>query len=85
MSSNNEFDAEPMSTEMLEDIRDGSQSHLILIRKVSRYKIHDCIKQGQWECKGMLLSTQNMGKGLYKIFKNDGNDISQVFPILGEP
>ena len=28
MSSGYESDAEPMSTDMLEDIRDGSQSHL---------------------------------------------------------
>ena len=33
MSSVNESDAEPMSTDMLEDIRDGSQSHPSLNRR----------------------------------------------------
>ena len=27
---------------------------------------------------------QNMGKGLHKVFKDVVNEISQVFPILGE-
>ena len=44
MSSCDESDAEPMSTEMLEDITDGSQSHLRINRRKARYIIHDCIK-----------------------------------------
>ena len=65
MSSGNESDAEPMSTDMLEYIHDGSQSHPSLNSREACYKIIDRIKQGQAECKGALLSTKNMGKGLY--------------------
>ena len=32
----------------------------------------------------MLLSTQNMGKVLHKVFKSFVNNILQVLPILGE-
>ena len=42
------------------------------------------MKRRQTECKGALLYTQNMGKGLHKVFKAVVNDISQVLPILGE-
>ena len=36
MSSSDESDAEPMSTDMLEDIRDVSQSRAIINRRESR-------------------------------------------------
>ena len=39
MSSGNEFDAEPMSMDMLEDIHDCSQSHSSVNRRVARHKI----------------------------------------------
>ena len=58
-----------MSMEMLEDICDGNQSHLIANRIEARYKIHDHMKPIKTEWKGSLLSTQNMGKGLQKLFK----------------
>ena len=51
-SSGDESDAEPMSTEMLENIRDSSKSHLRLNRKEVCYEISDCIKRGQAEWKG---------------------------------
>ena len=44
MSSGNESDDEPMYTYMLEEIRDGSQSHTIINRRDARYKICDRIK-----------------------------------------
>ena len=44
MSSGNESEDEPMSTEMLEDIRYGCQSHPSVIRIEARYKIRDRIK-----------------------------------------
>ena len=47
MSSGNESDDEPMSTDMLEDIRDCSQYHPSINRRRERYKILNCIKQGQ--------------------------------------
>ena len=51
MSSGDESDDE---LTMLEDIRDGSQSFPGLNRREARYKIYDCIKQGQVEWKVAL-------------------------------
>ena len=73
-----------MSIEMLEYICDGSQSNPSVNRIDERYKIRDCIKQRQSGCKGALLSTKNMGKGLHKPFKAVVNDTSEVLPILVE-
>ena len=84
MSSGNEYYAEPMSTNMLEDIRDGGQFHRIINSRDARYKIHDIIKLIQVEWKGTLLSMRNIRKGLHKIFKAVVNDISQTLPIFGE-
>ena len=44
MSSFNESESEPMSTWLLEDIRDGSQSHMGVSRREIRYKIRDLNK-----------------------------------------
>ena len=66
MSSSGESDAEPMSTEILEDIGCGSQSHPSINRREACYKIRDCIKRRHLEWKGALSSTQNMGKVLHK-------------------
>ena len=41
MSSGDESDTGPMSTEMLEDIRDSIQSHPRLNRREAYYKISD--------------------------------------------
>ena len=71
MYSGNESDHDLISTEMLEDIRDGSQTHPNVNRREARYKIRDCIKQRQPERKGALKSTRRMGKGLHKVFKTD--------------
>ena len=49
MSSGDKSDAEPMPTDVLEDILDGSQYHLIINRRETCYKIHDRIKQRQAE------------------------------------
>ena len=73
ISSGDESDAEPMSTIMLEDIYDGSQSHPIInIKRV----------QAKW--KGALLPMQNIDKVLQKLFKAVVNNILQALPILGE-
>ena len=69
MDSGYETDDEPLATEMLEDIRYGSKYHPSINSRGARYKIHDHIKQRQTEWKGALLSTQNMGKDLQKMFK----------------
>ena len=66
MSSGNESNAEPMSTDMLENIHDSSQSHSIINRRETRYKICYSIKRSQAECKIALLYAQNMDKGLHK-------------------
>ena len=42
-------DYDLISTEMLEDIRDGSQTHPIINRREARHKICDCISQRQLE------------------------------------
>ena len=81
MSSGDESDDE---LTMLEDIRDSSQSHLSINMRESPYKICYRIKRDQAECKGALLSTQNISKFLHKVFKAIVNDISQVLPIFGE-
>ena len=47
MDYGNESDDEPISTEMLEDILDRSQSHPNVNRREARYKIRDCMKQRQ--------------------------------------
>ena len=52
MSSGDESDTEPMSTDTLEDIRDGSQSHTSINRRDTHYNIRDKIKRGQLEWKG---------------------------------
>ena len=72
-----------ISTEMLEDIRDGSQSHPDVNKREARYKIRDRINQRQPERKGDLNAKQKMGKGLHKVFKTVVKDILQDYPPLG--
>ena len=84
MDSGDESDDEPMSTEMLEDIREGIQSHTDVNSRDAHYKIHDRIKQRQPEWKRALNATRNMGKGSYKVFKTEVKYISQDLPPLGE-
>ena len=69
MDSGDESDHEPISTEMLEDVRDWIQSHPNVNHRESRYEIRYCIKQIQLEWKGALRATWNMVKGLHKVFK----------------
>ena len=84
MDSDDESEDENMSTEMLEDIRHGSQSHMRVNRWYAHYKICDHIKQIQSEWKGLLKAIRNMGKFLHKSFKNSVKEILQDIPILGE-
>ena len=76
MDSGDESDDETISTEMLEDIRNGIESNPSVNRREACYKIRDRIKQIQMEWKVALLFTQNMVKGLHKVFKAVVNDIS---------
>ena len=84
MDSSNESDHDLISTEMLEDIRDGSQSLPNVNQRESYYKIRYRMRQGQLKWKGALKSKLNMGNGLYKVFKIVVKDITQDFPPLGE-
>ena len=45
ISSSNEYDAKTMPTDMLEDIRDGIQSHPNINSREELHKLRDCIKQ----------------------------------------
>ena len=63
-----ESDHDLISTEMLEDILDGSQTHPNVNRREARYKIRDRIRQRQSEWKRALKDTWSMGKGLHKVF-----------------
>ena len=47
MDSGDESDDKPMSTEMLGDIFDGSQSYPNINKREARYKICDLIKKMQ--------------------------------------
>ena len=68
MDSGDESDDDPISTVMLENIRDISQSHPSVNIIEARYKIRDRINQRQSEWKGALKYTQNMVKVLHKVF-----------------
>ena len=68
INSGDESDHDLISTEMLEDIRDVSQTHPKVNRRETRYKICDRIRQIQLEWKGALKATRSIGKGLHKVF-----------------
>ena len=63
LNFNENSDQDLLSTEMLEDIRDGSQTHPNVNKREAHYKIRDCIRQSQPEWKGALKAARNMGKG----------------------
>ena len=78
-----ELDHDLISTDMLEDICDGSQTHTNVNIREARYKIRDRIRKRQPEWKGALKATQNMGKVLHKVFTTVVKEISQALPPLG--
>ena len=78
INSVDESDHDLISTEMLEDISDGSQTHPNVNRKEARYEIHDRIRQRQSEWKVALKATRNMGKGLHKVFSTVVKEISHI-------
>ena len=75
INSGDESDHDLISMEMLEDIRDRSQTHPDVNRREARYKIRDCIMQRKSERKGALKATQSMGKGLHTVFSTVVKDI----------
>ena len=84
MYSGNESDHDLISTEMLEDIRDGSQTHPNDNRRETRYKIRDRIRQRQLEWKDALKDTRSTRKDLHKVFSTVVKEISQELITLGE-
>ena len=84
INAGDESDHDIISTDMLEDIRDGSQTHPNVNKREARYKICDRIRQRQSEWKGALKVTQSMGKGLHKVFSTVVKEISQELKPLGE-
>ena len=78
-----ESDHDLISTEMLEDIRDGSQTHPNVNRREARYKICNGIRKRQSEWKGALKATKIMGKGLHKVFSTVVKKILQELETLG--
>ena len=75
MSSGNESDHNLISTDMLEDISDRSQTNPNINRREAHYKIRDHIRQIQLEQKGALIATRSMGKVLHKVFSTIVEDI----------
>ena len=57
LDSNGNSDHDLISTEMLEDIRDGSQTHPTVNKREARYKIRDRIRQKKLEWKVALKAT----------------------------
>ena len=84
IDSGDESDYEPMSTEMLEDICDRSQSHPNASRIEACYRIHYHSNKRQLKWKRALKVTRKTGKGLYKVFKTVVKNISQYLPPFSE-
>ena len=84
INSGDESEHDLISTEMLEDICDGSQAHLNVNRREARYKIRDRIRQRQSEWKVALKAKLSLGKGLHKVFSTVVKEISQELTPLEE-
>ena len=84
MDSGDEADCDLISTDMLENICDGSQFHSNINQIEARYKIRDRIRQRQSEWKGALRATREMGKILHKVLKTIVKNISKELTPLGE-
>ena len=84
LDSGDDSDNEPISTEMLEDISDRSQSCSKSNMREICHKIRDRIKQIQSECKVWFTATQKMAKVTHKVFKTIVKEILQDLQPLGE-
>ena len=82
LDSSDESDHDLISTEMLQDIRDGSQTHQNVNKRKARYKIRDRVRQRQLEWKGALKDTLSMGKCLHKLFSTVVKEILQELAAL---
>ena len=77
LDSNEQSDHDLISMEMLEDIRDGSQTHPNVNKRESRYKIRDHIRQKGLQWKKALKATHNTRKCLHKVFSMIVQEIFQ--------
>ena len=68
LDSNEKSNHDLISTEMLEDIHDGSQTHPNINKLEARCEIRDRVRRKELQWKGALKATRNMGKVLHKIF-----------------
>ena len=84
LDSSDESDHDLISTEMLQDIFDGSQTHPNVNKREAGYKIRDRVRQRQLQWQGALKDTRSMGKGLHKVFSTVVKDIFQELTALGE-
>ena len=84
LDSNEQSDHDLISTEMLEDIRDGSQTHPKINKREARMAIRDRIKQKKSQWKGELRARHKMVKGLHRVFSTIVSDISQELTNFGE-
>ena len=73
-----------ISTELLQDIRDGNRTHPEINKREARMAIRDRIKQSKLEWKGELRATDKMKKGLHRVFKAIVSEISQELSNFGE-
>ena len=76
-----ESDHDIISTDMIEDICDRTQTHLRINRREACYKIRDSIRQRQLDWKGVLKAMQSMGKSLHKVFKTVVKEIYQDYHL----
>ena len=78
------FNDELISTETLQDIRDGNRTHPEINKREARMAIRDRIKQNKSEWKGALTATDKMEKGLHRVFRTIVSEILQELSIFGE-
>ena len=78
------LDDDLISTETLQNIRDGNQTHPKIDKREARLAIRDRIKQKKYQWKGALRATHKMGKGLHRVFSTIVSEILQELTNSGE-
>ena len=84
LDSNEKFNHDLISMEMLEDICDGSKTHPTVNKREARYEIRERVSRKESQWKGALKAKRNMGKGLHKVFSTIVKEISQELATLVE-
>ena len=77
-------DHDLISTDMLEDIRDGIQTHPDVNKREAHDEICDRVRQKESQWKGALRAMHKMGKCLHKLFSTTVKDILQELTPFGE-